>query len=172
MDSEGLESEFRQYAELQQTAELLSGDEVIEIVKALAGVKNTTSILKEAIDLAKTTENADLIRKLSKLDLEMAEVESELAKAKRETTALEDENASLRKQLQEALSPIIKVVRRNGLSYVEGDKETPICAGCHGSSGSIIPLNIAVKVETPGITLPAGEKYKCPSCGAIAYGKE
>lgn len=165
MDNLDIEREFRQYAEFQQS---LESDDVIEIAKALAGAKNASGLLKEAIDLASTTKNADLVRNLSKLNLEMASVENALATTQREVTALENENAALRQQLKETQSPSLKIIRKNGLSYVEGDEATPICAGCYSSKKQVIPLNF--KPVPPAVRQgnPAN-RYKCPSCEAVAY---
>lgn len=165
MEELDIEAEFRQYAELQQALE--SGD-VITITAALAGAKNASSLIKEAMDLASTVKNADLVRSLSKLNLEMANVENALATAQREATALEDENIALKKQLKEAQSPSVKIIRKSGLSYVEGDEETPICASCYGATGKVIPLNFSPLPPQ----LRAGnsqERYKCSNCDAIVY---
>lgn len=133
-----LEEEFREYANRNNDGEYA---ELIEIVKALTGMKNGTGLLKEAIELANETKNADLIRSLSKLNLEMATVESELAISKRKAVLMEAEIESLVKTVEALRHPSDEPVERNGLYYTGNGGKGPYCPRCWDENKKFIRLS-------------------------------
>ena len=69
----------------------------MDIAKTLAALKNAGALTQDALSLVDAVKNAELYRKLSKLNLEMAGIENALAETQREATRLESENAKFKK---------------------------------------------------------------------------
>ena len=144
---DNLESEFLQYASI---VELIEGQEM-----SIAGVKNTIDILKTFLD----AKDAKSMRAITALDIELSNLETELASKNRELIAKDDEIAQLKRQLthQEEKPTLIKA---GNYWYLDGDIESPICKACFDSKAEIRTLNQQERVAKR----VSGHKYICPHC--------
>ena len=145
-----IEIEFRQYAELMQVASSLGMEPMAltAIAKAMGAGKTAIDITKAMTDLVGKTQNAELIDQMADLKLAMADLKIALADAKEETLEFQARNKELEKQLAEAKSPKIKLVRKEGSRFYykeDSTDDTPYCPQCWDNEQKLSVIN---KIET------------------------
>jgi len=116
---------------------------------AVSLVNGTISLLKEARDSAKRSDDHDLKDKLSEVFDAVLELKEILGN-------LREENSGLRQQLQARAKLIWD--REEKLYFAEGDPD-PFCPSCMDLNGRQIRLHTA-----PSWGTHVGRKYECNVC--------
>ena len=148
-----LESEFEGYASLMKLAEgeAMTGVEIGAVITAL---RNSFDIVKNSVDAVDAGKQAELIRAIASMNLELSKLEGELAAKNRDVLRLTEENTSLAKQLAELKKPSIENLVCKGSEYfTEESNRGPYCPNCYENGGLRILLNEI-----------AGAMYKCSKC--------
>ena len=133
----------------------------IEIGAALRSLGAAVSLAKTVMEVAKKTDNAELIRAIADLNLEMATANLGMADLTNQLAELKQENIQLKGKIRE-LEESAKPERQLGIGkdgfYYTGTGDGPFCTGCYDKDAKTIrlqPQNSRLKVLG---------KYKCPGC--------
>lgn len=134
-----------------------------DIEGAIRGSSSVIKLIRDLTDIANKTGNAELIRAIASLNLEVAEgnlkladVTNQLAELKQENSSLKQENSRLEDELlklQEESSTDLDY--RCGL-YYDKDKPEPFCPNCYASKKKTM-------LSMSGIG--SIKSCLCPSCG-------
>jgi predicted RNase H-like nuclease (RuvC/YqgF family) len=153
-----LEDEFECYAAIAKLTEEFEDMTPAEVTATITGIRFLFDTLRNATQASDQAKNADLIRAIAQLNLEVAKIESELATKTREVTRLEQEAIELREKIARLdAQPNEKLNRKNEFYYREND-EIPCCPRCYESEKKVIHLN------KPPVPLETMTYYRCPEC--------
>jgi hypothetical protein len=139
----------------------------IEIGAALRSLGAAVGLAKTVMDVAKKTDNAELIRAIADLNLEMATANLGMADLTNQLAELKQENIQLKgkiRELEESAKPERQLSIGEDGFYYDAIGDGPFCTGCFDGKGKTIRLQL----ESPPFTTFG--KYKCPSC-RLHFGK-
>lgn len=163
MNTGKFEQEFERYALPHKVKACLEDggkEEMLsEMINAVKGVQIASELTKETLEAVRELENAQLVRSMSQLLLELSKVEASLAQTNRQVTALEEELAEIKRQKGEKL-----LIGEDGL-YRSADGNGPYCVACYEGRKQAITLT-----KTSGVLKSMRGEWKCPICSEF-YGK-
>jgi gas vesicle protein len=146
-----LEKAFREF-------DMATGIEIGAAIKSLSAAIN---LAKTAVEVAKKIDNAELIRAIADLTLEMANANLGVADLTNQLAELKQENGQLKgkiRELEESAKPERQLSIGEDGFYYGGFGDGPFCTGCFDKNGKTIRLQLE-KSEFKFFG-----KYKCPGC--------
>jgi hypothetical protein len=145
-----LEKAFREF-------KMITGTEISSAIKSLGAA---VSLAKTVMEVAKKIDNAELIRAIANLNLEMATANLGMADLTNQLAELKQENVQLKgkiRELEESAKPERQLNIGEDGFYYTGAGDGPFCTGCFDINGKTIRLQEDKSEISFG-------KYKCPSC--------
>jgi hypothetical protein len=120
--------------------------------EVIVAVSSAIGLTKQLVDLSEIAKSAQAKLIIADLQVQLAEVKMKLAE-------LIEENTTLKKSLNTAISTTKEVIHKNGL-YFTPDNDGPFCTACYDSK------NKFVRVVELSSAFHVIAKYKCPVCEA------
>ena len=131
----------------------------LEITGTIQSIRAAIGLAKSITEVAKKLDNAELIRLIADLNLEMADANLKLANINNELAEMKQGNLQLREQIRKLESdqsrnrPLIK--SDNGM-YFTDDGEGPFCPNCYNNSERTL-MKISGNIFIP-------TKFECQKC--------
>lgn len=123
----------------------------------IGSIGTAINVSKQLLDLAAVAKNAEAKLLIAELQLQLADVKSQLA-------ALVDDRTRLEKEVKRLASATTEVVVKDGLYYKENG-DGPFCTACYDSKGKLI------RVTEMGAVFQDMAKWACNVCHAHYGGR-
>lgn len=160
MNYEDLEGEFLQYASI---VKLTEGQEMtgVEIGAAIAGLKNGIDLFKSVVSAKDAATNSHFVHVIASMELQLSNLETEIASKNRELIAKDKEIDQLKEQLASIDKPklVDQLEPKGSFWFVKGDEpQNPVCRNCTDKENRYIYLQ---KNKLP---IGSQSMYICPEC--------
>jgi hypothetical protein len=156
MNNKDLDAEFLQYASI---VKLTEGQEMtgVEIAAAIAGLKNGIDLFKSAASAKDAATNSHFVHVIASMELQLSNLETEIASKNRELIAKDKEIDQLKEQLASIDKPklVDQLMPKGSHWFVKNDEsQIPVCRNCTDKANRIV---YAIKT---------GIGNQCPECKA------